>query len=791
MKLKRRLSLLAAVFMGTAALAGCGGQGDPPVTEENNYRPVEEALTDTVTPLQGGGVAFAAGDRRFELYAAGEGYSLRSVNGEGGSAFFSESPVFVAVKKSGEAEETEYESKYGELRSRNGHVVALGEIETENGSLIRVEDEFVPLGGLVNLTRTVSVTKSAAGDEGYSTRLSLRVASNAAADATGDFADIDWFIPSIWYKDGALNPPSAIAASYRNKQILVKETRTGLPLVMGRDRATGETLSLCHFDPQISSDVSDLSAANFLTDENYRCGSLGAVRDPSPAVTFCYPTAELPIAYASSYSVVKRYHPIREGFSSSFTLSMRASHTDDYLQAETETYRIHSSLQEKEIYDVDLEKAYTATMSLVNDYCYEANDVFGIPYGAFVTDGHVESGLTMEMGFVGMELSIAAEMMRYGEKYGDEKSLSNGERIADLWAETAHTDSGVVKAYMLPNGSFYPMPCYLRRMTDGMEGMLSCLTFMADRGTEKPAWEQMVMEYAQFLLGAQNEDGSWYRAFDYAGQLFTPDNSFGQHCENNYNNGTADASSKNSTPIPIRFLVELYKFTGEEKYLDSAKRAAEFVIEELFPAGKFGGATCDGRDRTDRETGVYVLYGMNALYEVTGEKRYLGYAETAAVYTCSWAFLYPYKVADPTTALIGGPFAAQPLNDGMSVICSGSSGSDNFLSYIYYDLFRLYAWTEDEYWYDMALFFQNNTKKILNWDGHMNYAHEGFVQEATGLSDFCVRTAGEDRGVWLPWSSNAILEPMAKMRETFGTFDVRDLKSRSFEELRGLLSQKQ
>lgn len=39
--------------------------------------------------------------------------------------------------------------------------------------------------------------------------------------------------------------------------------------------------------------------------------------------------------------------------------------------------------------------------------------------------------------------------------------------------------------------------------------------------------------------------------------------------------------------------------------------------------GKYGGATVDGHERTDKETGVFAMYGMNSLYALTGEKKYL------------------------------------------------------------------------------------------------------------------------------------------------------------------------
>lgn len=777
--MKQKLTaLLLVVIMATSFLA-CAGE-DVSIT----IKPVEEALSDSVFLLDGqtNGVGFLTGTHRFDLYRTENGYALRSVNCASLSkkdalpensavSYRAEEPISLSVRLKGDTEET-YTACYEQIGAGNHGVLAIGTVETKNGSRFSVQDEYTIVGDVLNCARTVTVEKASASDLGFSSRLSMR---SAIDGESGSYDDLEYFIPGIWYKDTSLNSSGGIASATRTRSIFVKETRTGLPLIMGRIKETGETLSVCHFDPQISSDTNDVLSSAVLTNGNYRCGSLGVTRDPSPTLSFVYPTVEQPVVYQSSYPAVRRYHPVEESFVSSYCVSLRASQTDDYWTAMEETYRRHYALQEKEIYDVDLQAAYEACMKTMNAYCYSANTTYGtitgIPYGAFVSDGHVESGLTMEMGFVGMELSIAYQMMRYGDRYGDETSTANGLAIADLWAEQAATDNGVVKVYMLSDGSFYPMPCYLRRMTDGMEGLLSCYRYQANKEVEKDAWLEMIVGYADFLVKAQNEDGSWYRAYDYGGRLFTPENGYGQVAD--IENVMAD--SKNSTPIPVRFLVRMYELTGKEAYLTAAEKGAQYTIDTLFAAGKFGGATCDGHDRTDRETGCFVLYGMNALYAVTGNENYLQYAEYAAAYVASWTVLYSYKIADAQGIVAGENFVREALTDGLSIISTGHSGVDNFMSYVYCEFFKLYVWTEDDFYSDFALFAQNNTKKTLNLNNKMGFAQDGFCLEGTYLSEFGFLTAGTT-GVWLPWSGNAVVEPIAEATDIFGKADVSELK---------------
>lgn len=100
-------------------------------------------------------------------------------------------------------------------------------------------------------------------------------------------------------------------------------------------------------------------------------------------------------------------------------------------------------------------------------------------------------------------------------------------------------------------------------------------------------------------------------------------------------------------------MCELYRETGETKYLDVAKRALDFyaardLAQFVCTAGALD--TCC----VDKETSTPLLIAGLQLHELTGERRWLTIAEQAAYYFTSWMFHYqPLYPADCDISRLG------------------------------------------------------------------------------------------------------------------------------------------
>ena len=77
----------------------------------------------------------------------------------------------------------------------------------------------------------------------------------------------------------------------------VKETRTGLPLAMLREKITGTTLTLMHYNPRIDVGQNPGGGTFYEVNDALQYGSIGYSIYPLLSVDFHYPCAEGPRTY--------------------------------------------------------------------------------------------------------------------------------------------------------------------------------------------------------------------------------------------------------------------------------------------------------------------------------------------------------------------------------------------------------------------------------------------------------------------------------------------------------------
>lgn len=720
----------------------------------------------------------------FNTIQTEEGIGIVVQDENGKTVFENRMPVEIRILNEELEESFLLEVGYENIQQEGECWIGKAQLVSPNGSIFTVSDQYEKQENGVRMTRSLKVDQAGEGDKGYCSLVTVESADETAKE----YEDYEYLIPSLLYKDSeGLTPAAAFSQSaFESERVMAKETRSGLPFVMMRNKETGATLSLAHDASGISDKVTTEEVQNKKRcDPLCRYGSIGLEDRDIPAAAFCYPYIEAPSSYASGSGSSICCHPIEAGAKQQYSLYLYAAGTSDYNEAMMAFYQENYKANSVPAVHADMEKIYNVVMEDLKDYVMEQGNGIGFPFAAYVDDGSIfiDAGgnvaVNFQMGFIGMQIPLGYQMIRCGMQNGDEEMIEKGVRIVNFWCESCGTDSGVVKVWydtLIPG--FRPYPPFLRIMTDGMEGMLDAYQIAKSRPDANwKAWGAMVRKYADFLVREQNEDGSFYRAYDYSGQAFTDQNQDGLIGDLN-----TQGSSKANTAVPIRFLVRMYEVTGEEKYLEAAKRAGAYVLENLFVQGKYVGGTADNPNTVDKEAGMYAVYAYSALYEATKDSRYLNAMEQAVTYTMSWAYTYKFSVQNPKNLTAGIP-STLALNDGLSFIAAGHSGIDNMIAYMYYEYFKLYVWTGKEVYYDMALFIQNNTKQTMDLDGKFGYARQSFMIEATNIADMIFGTAG-DRGIWLPWISCANIEPISQMEDTFGVKDIETAGKQSLENLR-------
>ena len=81
--------------------------------------------------------------------------------------------------------------------------------------------------------------------------------------------------------------------------------------------------------------------------------------------------------------------------------------------------------------------------------------------------------------------------------------------------------------------------------------------------------------------------------------------------------------SKANTISAVRFLVQLYLVTGDERYREAALKAGEWSYQNVYLNMEYRGSTCDNTDIIDNESGIYAMFGFMSLYDLTGEQKWL------------------------------------------------------------------------------------------------------------------------------------------------------------------------
>ena len=714
-------------------------------TNEDQLPLIDESLSQYAFK-EGNVYSLVSGNVRLDFIINGEIYVTRLVNISGIDKktaveadsekimFTNATPVIVYMESS-----DALNTGYSLIETTTYGIRASASLTTTNGSTVYVMDcyYFPQEGetGVFNVRRTVKIEELNAADTGFASEYMMTSANTN---------ELEWFVPNNVFRT-----PTAGTKTY-------KETYLGIPMMMMRQKDTGYTLSLSRYQPIVS--YIDNQFASLKYDNSAK------------NITISYPY--------KGY-----YHTAKADAQHVYDLSIRAEVTENYNVASSNTYNAHFNLQNQRIVATDIDEVYNVITEDFETFLHKTEQVklstgskyyaYGLPWRITIEDGEF-GPLTYQAGFVGQQIPAAYNMILHGLMTDDVESLQNGINVINFWVNDAEFMSGTVVPRIWydttggPNGEgqFRSYPTFLRMAVDAMEGLLDAYLVLSQHGIFMDTWYDALEKFGKFLTIYQNEDGSYYRCYNLDGGPFVDGDNGIEEPDKDRN--ICQSESKVNTPMAVRILGKFYELTGEEKYKKAALKAGEFIYNELYPRGNYQGGTCDNHNAIDKEAGVYAMYAYDTLYMLTKDAKWLECLKQATAFTMSTVVTLSFSIQDSDLK------SAYPVEngytDGMSFITCTGHGVDNYISFIYYELFRIYLLTGDESYLKQAEFIQQNTKSIMNWDGALGYKYKSLVAEASEICNFTYRSA--DDGVWLPWSSVANAEPIAKMYANFGVADV-------------------
>lgn len=675
------------------------------------------------------------------------------------TVFRQEAPLAIeVVDRSGTA--SWITGAYTQVTPSDKAVSCTGAVSSPNGTRFEFTDIYrqeAPQNRFL-LSRTVRVAAMNLNDVAFASRFSL------TSSAPMSVGNCDFFVPGIWYKNNAHVPPTALASHLDDRFFYFREDRLPFPLTMLRNRGTGAALTLSHVEGTPTT-IANEDGLNRLIDERMQFGALGFVNSDHLETAFLFPGTEGERTYLYGASLQKnrwayRSHPVREGFTHAYKLTIAPGWAADFPSSVQQSWSAARG-QTKSIptkvdqVKVNQEKVYKDGMDLLAIYCQRYHGVISMPFQARVPTGEVID-TSSQMGFVGAALPAAALLLRYGLEQKNEGIVTRASDLIDHWAMHSMTPSGVPRTWydIHPDGSFTwrSYPTYLRVASDGLDGVLHAYDLMRRHNRIKPEWLKFCTRYGDWLLSMQNSDGSYHRAYDFEGH-------------------PTDRST-DTTDHPIEFLVDLYKATGKPDYLATAIRAGNYCWRSVHEAYAYVGGTPDNPNVTDKEGGMMALNAFLALYDGTGDKRWLRAAEQAAWYCDTWVYLWniPMPTDDPKII-----FPKGRSTSGLSLIATGHSGADNFMASAPFSYYRLYLLTGQEQFRDAARRLLVETRQMLDSDGTLGYRYPGLLSEALTLAPL----RGHGVQGWLPWLTVLMLAPLVHFKDVFGTTDIDQIDRQS------------
>lgn len=738
------------------------------------------AISQLCCVASAAGQSLTSGPYRLSFPALVGGRGLRIERSRGsGQPVLQAQPAQILVKVVSSTENSDtpqFAAAYSSVTQQGWQTIqAQATVTSANGSIFLLSDTYKAGDAKRSFTvsRTVQVQTANANDLGWNSRFTLGFERPVAID------QYHFFAPGIWYDKNSAVVPGAFASDYSNNYFYWRETRSGLPVVMMQDGSSGTTLALAHLHPNPSSGLDERSQ-EWLVGDSVQYASIGAQKVPQVELGLIYPAWEGEKNYVGPRNTlwVRRSHPVQAGFSHSYTLDLRLGQVakadgSEFRRAMQRTWRHYFDGFLPPIAPLPLETVYMDGVNLLDHYSEKRppdTGAQGEPFSAQVPSGVVPSDqISYWMGFAGMQIPAGYQMIRYGLQQGNDPVLSKGIATLDFWAHTAASPFGLPRTwYNVQPPTFRDddciFPIFLRVVSDGMEGALDAARIVRVSGQPKPDWEKFVTAFGDWLVRTQNSDGSFYRAFNASdGSVFTG----GTGCNRN-----GAGTSKSDTAHPIRFLVALYFATGNQAYLNAAVAAGNYAYTNSYLPTLFIGGTVDNPNTVDKEAGALALHAFLALWDGTHDTKWLDAAVGAATYTETWMYAWNFKLNASVPAF---DYAGV---QGESLIATGQSGSDIYLAFEAYDFYRLHLLRDNRknHFLKVAEYLASNTKLSTKITGvpeqDFGFAFSGLVSEANDFSFMNVRGYQN----WLPWLTVAEIEPLAKLKDTFGSMSVQGIE---------------
>jgi hypothetical protein len=503
----------------------------------------------------------------------------------------------------------------GKAEQGNGGWTAAGELKTDHGRWV-VEDVLTPDGNTLIVDRTWRYE----GDRIASVRVGF--------DLVIPFRKVDfWTIPYISMNGnaGSRTVPTGLA-------------KNGTPWVFREERTTAPGLMTVESNGIVAGSYTDPG-----TSEDTLCACSLMREGVGHIARIFYPFYEAPFTFLGA-AYPGRSSMQEQGLYTCAT-SARGMTIESgdvitrrfYVVLDRTEARRHGYIHvwESAWRNLGGELAPAIPVEKTEKLLWDSMDHFWLENGkarGFLTrvsrDGSKHEGFspTLSTGWCCPQMMLAYLAIRKALNGGGTKQAERAVRAVNFFVEHARRDNGVfLSHYNARMRQWSEGGINAVQLGGGMYWQLRCLELLREKnaeidGLDVKKWEKMALDFCDLAVRTQRRDGAFAAHWTVDGEVAGFERAMGSHS--------------------ARAVLLAYVRTGDEKYLQSARRGVEFIIRNIIDREKDYGDCTDILNTTTENDAACVPDLLIDLYRITGEKRYLDKAVRSAEYCLSFTFAY-------------------------------------------------------------------------------------------------------------------------------------------------------
>ncbi|MEJ2079100.1 MAG: hypothetical protein P8Z74_13980 [Acidobacteriota bacterium] len=648
----------------------------------------------------------------------------------------------------------ELEAGYGTVRKTAAGIEARAEIPYGPDVVFRVDDHWSLEGAVVSMRRQVEVKGKAPG--GFDSSIVFTV------DPSVGWSDVNYLAPGVLYGDptydGDRSPGGTL--NYAARHFLMREDLLPAPL-FALSFPNGASIAVLDPAPRGDSTMEETKLSEpVMTDARFQFGALGARQVGEEPVEFGFWFPGTVISFRGRRDTpaterwVRRYHPIASGVAHDYEVRFRFGQNESFRDVTRDAWRWAWNTLNPAVTYIDVEQMRRV---LTDHLAAQAATIDGrtaIPFVLSTVTDKLQWNWTMAaMGFVGKDLECADQLLREGDRDPTERGQKMrriGLAVISSMIQALSSVPLQATGYDLATGKPYDhiwLAPWLRNATEGMRVLMRAYRRERALGRPHPEWFDWVKSYVDWLIQQQRPDGSFPRR---------------------WKAGTSEVEEPSGTTSynPVPLLIIMTEETGDPKYEQSAIRAAEYVWANWGTRGVFIGGASDNPNITDKEAGMLSLEAYLSLYDSTKEPKWLERAKAAANFAESWIWIWNLPMpVDADDAQLHWKKGVPTIGlQGITALAAG--GADEYLDWAVPSYAKLYNYTKDEHYLDVARVLLHDTKSMVALPGRQyDLKGIGWQQEHWGLGP-----GGSGRGIgghrfWLPWVSSNHLYGITGLEE--------------------------